>query len=70
MVGSEGNYWLFRIQDLPEVGLEQNLQHLSYWVQQAEQSGYMYGLELPGVKTTMSQGSLHLTECLRQLAVY
>ena len=70
MVGSEGNYWLFRIQDLPTTSLEENLQHLSYWVQTAENKGYFYGLELKGLSTNVSQGPAHLTHCLRLLASY
>ena len=46
MVSSEGNYWLFRIQDLPLAHVEQNLQHLCYWLQAAEKAGHFYGLEL------------------------
>lgn len=70
MVSSEGNYWVFRLQDLPATHLEENLQHLCYWLQKAEKEGYFYGLELKGAKSELSQGPIHLTHCLRQLATY
>ncbi len=70
MVSLEGNYWLFRIQDLSSPNLELNLQHLCYWLQIAEQRSYFYGLELKGMSTRLSQGPHHLTLCLRQLATY
>lgn len=70
MVGEEGHYWLFRIQDLPSDNLEQNLQYLCYWLERAEQEGYFYGLELTNLKTNLSRGELHLLHCLRQLAIY
>lgn len=70
MVSSEGNYWLFRIEDLPTAHLEQNLQHLCYWVRTAEEKGYFYGLELKGKRTNLTHGPEHLTYCLRQLATY
>ena len=70
MVSSEGNYWLFRIKDLPIANIETNLQQLCYWLQAAEKAGYFYGLELKGIRTEVSQGASHLTHCLRQLAIY
>ncbi len=70
MVNPEGSCWLFRVEDLPPNDVEQNLQHLCYWLQTAEQRGYAYGLELKGVRTDLSQGPAHLTFCLRQLAIY
>jgi uncharacterized protein (DUF58 family) len=70
MVSPEGNCWLFRIEDLPNSHLENNLQHLCYWLCEAERKGYAYGLELKGVRTVFSTGPGHLTQCLRQLAMY
>lgn len=70
MVNPEGSCWLFSLENLPIKHVEQNLQHLCYWLQTAEQNGYMYGLELKGVQTEISQGTAHLTFCLRQLANY
>lgn len=70
MVNSEGSCWLFRIEDLPTADIEQSLQHVCYWLQTAEQKGYLYGVELKGIKTDFAKGPAHLTQCLRQLATY
>ena len=70
LMSPEGNCCLFRIEDLPITELEQSLQNLSFWLQTAEQRGYIYGLELKGERTPISQGFAHLTYCLRKLATY
>lgn len=70
LVNPEGNCWLFRVEDLPTQHIEESLRHICYWLQEAEQRGYSYGLELNGVQTDFSTGREHLTHCLRQLALY
>jgi len=70
MSDTEGEYWLFRLNDLPLHDIEKKLQHLSYWLQTAEQNGYFYGLELKDMRTSLGQGEEHLKHCLRQLALY
>lgn len=70
MESNEMDYWLFRLNDLPDKDLESKLQHLSYWVQTAELEGLIYGLELPTIRTRFARGKEHLQHCLRQLALY
>lgn len=67
---NEGEYCLFRLNDLPAVPLETRLQHLSYWLQTAELKGLYYGLELDNSSTSFAHGTAHLQHCLRQLASY
>lgn len=66
----EGDYWLFRLEDLPAMDVEQGLQHLTYWLLEAEHQNHIYGLELKGVRSSFSHGASHLQQCLRQLATY
>jgi len=70
MTSPAGENWLFRIEDLIGNDIELNLQQLSYWIQQAEQLGHRYGLQLRGAHTEISQGEQHMQDCLRQLATY
>jgi len=70
MISPEGNHWIFRIQDSPSKLLEENLQHLCFWLEEAERKGYVYGLELKGTRTNLANGPAHLSQCLRQLATY
>ncbi len=70
MSNPEGRLWLFKLDDMPAMDIEQKLQHLSYWLIEAEQQGLVYGLELRGIRTAFSQGANHLKQCLRQLAAY
>lgn len=66
----EGDFWLFKLSDSPAAHLEVKLQHLSFWLQQAELNRYLYGLELPGFNSDFANGEQHLQLCLRQLALY
>lgn len=68
--GNEGDYWLFKLSDVPNEDLETQLQHLSYWLQTAELNQQFYGLQLGSEQTPLAQGPAHLQHCLRQLAVY
>lgn len=70
MSSPEGRLWLFKLDDIPSMDIEQKLQHVSYWLIEAEQQGLVYGLELKGIRTEFSQGANHLKQCLRQLALY
>lgn len=67
---SEGDYWLFKLNDLPIKDLESQLEHLSYWLQTAESNGYLYGLSIAQSQTELTRGVEHLQHCLRQLALY
>ena len=67
---TEGDYWLFRLIDLPSEHLETKLQHLSYWLINAELQGYIYGLELSKSSILYARGEEHLQHCLRQLALF
>lgn len=66
----EGEYYFFKLNDSQATHLEEKLQHLSYWIQNAELMGLRYGLELGSNKSPISNGPIHLRDCLRQLAVY
>ncbi|VEG90842.1 hypothetical protein [Legionella spiritensis] len=66
----EGDCWLFRLDDLPDRDIEHALEHLSYWLHDAERRGLLYALEIKGIRTSFSQGTEHLKQCLRQLAMY
>jgi uncharacterized protein (DUF58 family) len=55
---------------LSERALEQKLEQLTRWVLDAEAQGLRYGLRLSGVEILPQQGSAHLAECLRTLALY
>ncbi len=70
MTSPAGENWFFRIEDLKENNIELNLQQLSYWIQTAEQSGHLYGLELNGKSIELNHGEQHMSDCLRQLAIY
>lgn len=67
---SEGDYWLFQLNDLPTKDIESQLQNLSYWLQTAELNGQIYGLKLANTTTQLAHGKEHLHHCLRQLALY
>jgi uncharacterized protein (DUF58 family) len=67
---SEGDYWLFRLNDLSMDSLESRLEHLSYWLVNAEADNRIYGLELGHYSSPFAQGEEHLQACLRQLATY
>lgn len=67
---SEGDYWLFKLNDLPMGDLEKKLQNLSYWLHTAEEKGHIYALELKHLATPMGNGEQQLLYCLRQLAIY
>lgn len=70
MHSNQVDYWLFKLNDLPSEDIESKLQHLSYWLQSAEENGLIYGLELAGSSTPFARGKEHLQHCLRQLALY
>lgn len=70
MTSPIGENWIFSIEDLSIADLELNLQHLSYWIQTAEEQGRLYGLELNGELTEVNHGLRHMRICLRRLATY
>lgn len=70
MNNPESDCWLFSLRDLPAMDIELQLQHLSYWLQAAQEQGFVYGLELKGQRTPLDRGEEHLRRCLQQLALY
>ena len=50
--------------------LEARLSRLAGWVLQAERTGALYGLRLPGIEIAPSHGDSHSAACLRALALY
>ena len=67
---TEAEYWILQLADLPRQDVEKNLQHLSYWLHEAELKEYRYALKLANRQTQVDQGEEHLQYCLRQLALY
>lgn len=57
-------------QSLAGVDTEMRLSRLTSWVDQAEQSGWRYGLRIPGVDIAPGQGDSHRVQCLEALALY
>jgi uncharacterized protein (DUF58 family) len=49
---------------------EQQLAILTSWILLAEQRGYHYGLDLPGLHVAPAHGPEHLHACLRELALW
>jgi len=49
---------------------EQQLSILTSWVLLAEQRHHHYGLDLPGLQIAPANGSAHLHQCLRELALW
>jgi uncharacterized protein (DUF58 family) len=70
MESSDGDFWVFKLSDLPAQDIEINLQHLSYWLQEAEVSGDLYALELNQILIPINHGEYHLRQCLQQLAKF
>ncbi|NND81632.1 MAG: DUF58 domain-containing protein [Gammaproteobacteria bacterium] len=52
------------------VDTEERLSQLCHWVQQAEQSGVLYQLEMPGHSTDYGSGTNHYHRCLKVLALW
>jgi uncharacterized protein (DUF58 family) len=50
--------------------IEARLSRLAGWVLQAERSGSLYGLRLPGAEIPPSRGEPHSAACMRALALY
>ena len=55
---------------LPGLAVENRISRLTSWVCQAQQRGWRYGLELPGVSIAPSSGEHHYAQCLRALALW
>ena len=49
---------------------ERRLSRLTAWVVQAENEGWLYGLNIPGKKIAPSSGQGHYLECLKALALW
>ena len=52
------------------LGVEARLSRLAGWVLEAERSGALYGLRIPGVEIAPARGDAHATTCLQALAVH
>lgn len=70
MNSTQGDYWLFRLNDLTMGDLESKLQQMSYWLHTSEAKGYLYAMELGNSSNHFAQGEEHLKHSLRQLALY
>jgi uncharacterized protein (DUF58 family) len=68
--GHEGGNWVFQLNNSPSPDLETKLQHLSYWLIEAENRGIRYQLALAHPKESFGRGKDHLKQALRTLAQY
>jgi len=50
--------------------VEARLSRLAGWVLEAERSGALYGLRIPGVEIAPARGDAHATTCLQALALH
>jgi uncharacterized protein (DUF58 family) len=55
---------------LAPLGIEQRLSRLAGWVLQAERTGLLYGLRLPGIEIAPGRGEAHRAGCLQALALH
>ncbi|KTD82515.1 hypothetical protein [Legionella waltersii] len=70
MDNAVGTQWQFSLKCLTNLDLEQQLQHLSYWLNEAETNQQQYSLQLNSSSRPLGRGPEHLQQCLRQLASY
>lgn len=61
---------LLSLEDARQADTEARLGQLARWVVDAEASGDLYGLELPGERITAHRGPHHRHKCLLALALY
>lgn len=61
---------MLRFEDAGQPGTESRLEQLARWVVDADASGDLYGLELPGERIPAHRGSSHRHRCLSALALY
>jgi uncharacterized protein (DUF58 family) len=61
---------MLTLADVGECDLEARLSQLARWIVDAEASGELYGLELPGERIPAQRGSDHRHRCLSALALY
>jgi uncharacterized protein (DUF58 family) len=52
------------------LAIETRLSRLAGWVVDAERSGALYGLRLPGTELAPSHGEAHRATCLQALALF
>lgn len=65
-----GDPRVFHLNSLNHEPLERALSILCFWVMQAEQQHYPYGLQLGADYLAPAQGQVHLHRCLSALALY
>lgn len=61
--------WL-KLNDMPNHGIEKQLQYLCFLINEYHQSGQIFGLELGTKSISPSQGEHHYKQCLMALAIY
>jgi uncharacterized protein (DUF58 family) len=61
--------WL-KLIDMPNNGIEKQLQYLCFLVNQCNQAGQVFGLDLSQEKILPSKGDHHFKQCLMALAIY
>lgn len=61
---------LFQWQSLPELDVEARLSQLARWCVDAAAAGRSFGLELPALRIPIGNGTAHLHECLKALALH
>ncbi len=66
---ASADYWL-DYDVMPNLGQEERLSRLTWWVLEAERLQVPYGLKLPGQSFRPSIGYAHREQCLRALALF
>jgi len=61
--------WL-KLLDMPDHGLEKQLQYLCFLINEYNHAGQIYGLDLGENKVAPSHGEIHFKQCLMALAIY
>jgi len=66
---ASADFWL-DYDSLQNLGQEQRLSRLTWWVLEAERLQLPYGLKLPDQSWRPSIGQVHRDQCLRALALF
>ena len=64
----ENKQIVYKYDDLGLLKKEQKLSQLCYWIKQAHQKGFYYGLNIPGHTIKANYGTEHYHQCLIALA--
>ena len=68
--GQQGKSCWLKITDMPNQGLEKQLQFLCFLINEYNHAGQIFGLDLGEDKIMPAQGEHHLKQCLMALAIF